>query len=65
MAPDLMARAVDQVMTRAPKTARPDQLASEALEMMEAKKITALFAVAERRAVGVLHLHDILRAGLA
>jgi arabinose-5-phosphate isomerase len=65
MAPDLMAQAVDAVMTKGPKTARPDQLASEALELMEAKKITALFAVADRRPVGVLHLHDILRAGLA
>lgn len=65
MAPDLMVRLVDQVMTRSPKTARPDQLASEALELMEAKKITALFAVSDGRPEGILHLHDILRSGLA
>ncbi|ALK10344.1 KpsF/GutQ family sugar-phosphate isomerase [Blastochloris viridis] len=65
MATDLMARSVDQVMTRGPKTTRPDQLAAEALELMETKKITALFAVADRRPVGILHLHDILRSGLA
>ena len=65
MAPDLMMRLVEQVMTRSPKTARPDQLAAEALENMESKKITALFVVEGRRPVGILHLHDILRSGLA
>jgi arabinose-5-phosphate isomerase len=65
MAPDLTTRRVDDVMTRAPRTARPDQLASEALETMEARKITALFAVDAGRPVGLIHLHDLLRAGLA
>ncbi|MDB5734378.1 MAG: kdsD, partial [Alphaproteobacteria bacterium] len=58
--------AVD-VMTRNPKTARPDQLAAEALALMTEKKITQLFVLEEGSAapLGVLHIHDCLRAGIA
>ena len=52
-------------MTKAPTTVRPDQLASEALEMLNSKKRTVLFVVEGRRAVGVVHMHDLLRAGVA
>jgi arabinose-5-phosphate isomerase len=62
---DLLDRTVDEVMTRAPKTVRPDQLASEALEMLNSLKITALMVVDANRVVGILHLHDLLRAGVA
>ncbi|MCZ8316247.1 KpsF/GutQ family sugar-phosphate isomerase [Phreatobacter sp.] len=62
---DLLALPVETVMTRAPKTARPDQLASEILDLMNRSKITALFAVEGGRPVGILHLHDLLRAGVA
>lgn len=63
--PDLLDRRVDDVMTRKPKTARPDQLASEALEMLNASKITALMVIDADRVVGIVHLHDLLRAGVA
>jgi len=50
------------VATRAPRTIRPDELAARALEMMEGR-ITSLIVAAEDGAiVGVVHLHDILRA---
>ncbi len=65
MKADLLALPVETVMTRAPKTARPDQLASEILDLMNRSKITALFAVEAGRPVGILHLHDLLRAGVA
>jgi arabinose-5-phosphate isomerase len=52
-------------MTRAPKTARPDQLASEALEILNSTKITALIVVEAGKPVGIVHLHDLLRAGVA
>jgi arabinose-5-phosphate isomerase len=65
MSADLLAMPVDEVMTRAPKTARPDQLASEVLELLNRTKITALFAVEDGRPVGILHVHDLLRAGVA
>ena len=54
-------------MTANPKVARPDQLAAEALALMTEKKITQVFVLAEGSQVplGVLHIHDCLRAGLA
>jgi arabinose-5-phosphate isomerase len=50
-------------MTTTPKTVPADELAAKALEMMEAFAITSLIIVDEqRRPVGVIHMHDILRA---
>lgn len=68
MAPDLLQRRVAEVMTRNPLTIVPDALAAEALRMMNERPrpITSLFVVDdERRPVGVLHVHDLLRAGVA
>jgi arabinose-5-phosphate isomerase len=65
MRPDLLELTVEEVMTRRPKTARPDQLASEILEILNSSKITALFVVDNARPVGIVHLHDLLRAGVA
>jgi arabinose-5-phosphate isomerase len=61
----LLTRTVGDVMTRAPKTVTPDTLVAEALEVMNSLKITALFAVEDGRPVGILHIHDALRAGVA
>ena len=52
-------------MTRHSKTVRPDPLAREALELLNSQKITALIVAEGRRPVGILHLHDLLRAGVA
>src|ERR1700687_910658 len=60
---DLLDARVDDVMTRAPKTVRPDQLISETLELLNSTKVTALFAVEAGKPVGVIHIHDLLRAG--
>ncbi|HEY0266334.1 MAG TPA: KpsF/GutQ family sugar-phosphate isomerase [Rhizomicrobium sp.] len=57
--------AAGAVMTRDPKTAQPGQLAAEALALMTERKITQLFVVEEGVPLGVLHIHDCLRAGLA
>ncbi len=65
MRADLLEAAVDAVMTAAPKTVRPDQLASEALQLLNASKITALIVVEADRPVGIVHFHDLLRAGVA
>ena len=56
---------VAEAMTRAPRTATPDALAADLLGMMNDQRITSLFVVELFRPVGVLHLHDLLRAGLA
>lgn len=53
------------VMTVGPKTATPDMLAAEALHIMNTKSITSLFVVTESKPVGVLHVHDCLRSGVA
>jgi len=65
MRADLLEANVDAVMTRAPKTVRPDQLISETLELLNATKVTALFAVEGGKPVGIIHVHDLLRAGAA
>lgn len=62
----LLSRSVGEVMTRTPRTVRPDTLAAEALREMNARSITALFVVDDDgRPVGILHVHDLLRAGVA
>lgn len=65
MRPDLMTAMVDEVMTANPKTIGDDLLASEALEILNASKITALIVTSGKIPVGILHLHDLLRAGVA
>ena len=65
MRPDLLSAQVDDVMTRNPKTVSGDQLVSEALELLNASKITAVFVLEAGRPVGIVHLHDLLRAGVA
>lgn len=65
MRADLLANLVEEVMTASPKTIRPDQLVSEALEIINTMKITALFVVDAGKPVGIVHFHDLLRAGAA
>ncbi|HET7847904.1 MAG TPA: KpsF/GutQ family sugar-phosphate isomerase [Pseudolabrys sp.] len=65
MRADLLDAAVEDVMTRNPKTIRPDQLASETLEILNSAKVTALFVVEGTKPVGIVHIHDLLRAGVA
>ena len=65
MTPDLLNRTAGSVMTHAPKTIDPDALASEALAQLNQLKITSLFVIdGERRPVGLIHIHDLLRIGL-
>jgi arabinose-5-phosphate isomerase len=62
----LMECSAGEVATRAPRVIAPDDLAAEAMAVMSANRITALFVVdAAGRPVGLLHIHDCLRAGLA
>lgn len=65
MRDNLLEARVDTVMTRNPKTVRPDQLISETLDMLNTMKVTALFAVEAGKPLGVIHVHDLLRAGAA
>jgi arabinose-5-phosphate isomerase len=65
MRADLLAARVDDVMTKNPKTVTGDQLVSEALELLNSSKITAVIVVENGAPVGIVHLHDLLRAGVA
>jgi arabinose-5-phosphate isomerase len=75
MGPDLLHRRAGEIMTPAPRTIGPDALAVEALRRMNdgTRPITALFVVEEpdrpdapaAPPVGILHVHDLLRAGVA
>lgn len=58
-------RPVSDFMTRDPRVTTPDTLASQLLAEMNAMNITGIFAVEHGCAVGVIHLHEILRAGVA
>ena len=51
-------------MTKNPKTIRGSLLASEALEILNASKITALIVTEASKPVGIVHLHDLLRTGV-
>ncbi|MGP9814627.1 KpsF/GutQ family sugar-phosphate isomerase [Rhodopseudomonas sp. NSM] len=65
MRPDLMTATVDEVMTKRPKTISPGLLAGETLELLNSSKITALLVTEGNKPVGIVHLHDLLRAGVA
>jgi len=64
----LLDRTPASVMTPNPKTIATDQLAAEALTFMNEKKITQLFVLDSRnkskKPIGILHMHDIVRAGI-
>ncbi|WGW04498.1 KpsF/GutQ family sugar-phosphate isomerase [Tropicibacter oceani] len=62
----LMDRTAGQVATRTPLVTRPDTLLTEALGVMNMSKRTVLLVVEEgHKLVGLLHIHDALRAGVA
>jgi arabinose-5-phosphate isomerase len=59
-----MSGPVAEAMTRTPLTATPETLAADLLGLMNDKRITSLFVLEGGRPVGILHLHDLLRAGV-
>jgi arabinose-5-phosphate isomerase len=61
----LLTRLTGEVMTGSPTTIGPNALASEALAIMNDRSITNLFVVDGRRPIGIVHIHDCLRAGVA
>ncbi|MGB8812417.1 MAG: KpsF/GutQ family sugar-phosphate isomerase [Paracoccaceae bacterium] len=64
----LLSLTVHQVMTPQPRTIGPDALAEKAVAVMNEKKITSLFVVdpdGPGTAIGLIHIHDCLRAGVA
>jgi arabinose-5-phosphate isomerase len=62
---DLLSMSADEVMTRSPKTIKPDMLVATALDIANASAITALMVTDNNRPVGIIHIHDLLRIGAA
>jgi arabinose-5-phosphate isomerase len=63
---DIHSSPIDDIMTANCRTIRPGTMAAEALRIMEDNKITVLVAVdSEHKPVGVIHTHDLLKAGVA
>lgn len=60
----IMKQTAKDVMSTQPITVTPQTLAAEALSIMNAKSITCLFVVEGKKPVGILHIHDVLRAGV-
>lgn len=56
---------VEQAMGRRPQVMAPGDLAAQALARMNERRITCLFVVEDEKPVGLVHIHDLLRAGLA
>lgn len=61
----LLGETVDDVMTSSPQTIPEDMLAAEALELLNSRKISAVMVTNGKSPVGIVHLHDLLRVGVA
>jgi arabinose-5-phosphate isomerase len=61
--PRFLERPVREVMTRSPKTAAPDELAAAAVGTMQRHGVIVLPVVEDGTILGVVHLHDLMRAG--
>ncbi len=65
MSDTLLKRQATDIMTRNPQTIGPDTLAAEALRIMNEKSLTTLVVIENQRPTGILHVQDLLRAGIA
>lgn len=65
MGPDLLAKRVEDVMTANPTAIGPGMLLGEALEIVESRQRSALVVVEDGQPVGLVHVLDLLRAGVA
>jgi len=54
-----------EIMTKGPKATSPSMLAIEALAIMNDNNITSLLVLDDAKLVGIIHIHDILRAGIS
>ena len=62
---DAFSTRIEDAMTKTPKTISPKALAAEAVRVMEEKEISVLVAVEDGKPVGIVHIHELLRAGIA
>jgi arabinose-5-phosphate isomerase len=60
----MLQKTAADVMTRQPLVIAPNLLAAEAIKILNDKKRNQLLVAADSKPVGVLHIHDLLRAGI-
>lgn len=65
MSPDLLACRAGEIMTRDPIVASPDDLASSVLGRLNSSSITSVFVVSDGMPAGIVHIHDLIRVGVA
>ena len=65
MAPNLLGLTASDIMTKDPVTAPPQSLGAEALALMDKNAITSIFVLENSKLLGIVHIHDILRVGIA
>ncbi len=65
VASNLLEKTAGDIMTRGPKTVYPGALSASILELLNSSSITTVFVVEDGRPVGIVHMHDLLRAGAA
>ncbi len=61
----LLGEKVDDIMTANPQTIQPEMLAASALDILNKRSITTLMVTEDDKPVGIVHLHDLLRMGVA
>lgn len=59
------AATIDDIMTKSPRTADPSSLAADVLRTMNERKITQIFVLEDGKPAGIIHMHDLLKSGLA
>jgi arabinose-5-phosphate isomerase len=64
LSPEMFTKTAREIMTASPKTIAPDAPIADAIAIMNEKRITLLFAVEDGKPVGVVHMHDLLAAGV-
>jgi arabinose-5-phosphate isomerase len=64
LTPEAFGKTAGDLMTASPKTIAPDAPLADALTLLNSAKVTTVFAVEDGRPVGVVHMHDLLSAGV-
>ncbi len=64
LTPEAFGKTAREIMTAGPKIIAPDAPVADAIAIMNDKRITLLFAVEDGKPVGVVHMHDLLAAGV-
>ena len=64
LTPEAFSKTAADLMTANPKALQPDAPLADAIALMNAARVTTLFVVAAARPVGVIHMHDLLAAGV-